>query len=60
MNKWFPNIQFHLLDVGFPTFNVTYCTSGSQRVDTALIDILYNRIWLFVHFVGSLRADLVA
>jgi len=24
-----------LLHVGFPTFNVTYCMSGSRRVDTA-------------------------
>jgi len=21
-----PYIQLHLLDVGFPTFNITYCT----------------------------------
>jgi len=27
--------RLRLLDVGFPTFNVTYCTSGSRRVDTA-------------------------
>jgi len=31
MNKWFPDIQLRLLDVGFPRFNITYCTSGSQR-----------------------------
>jgi len=24
-----PDIQLRLLDVGFPTFNITYCTSGS-------------------------------
>jgi len=35
MNKWFPDIQLRFLDVGFPTFNVTYCTSGSRRVDIA-------------------------
>jgi len=26
-----PNIQFRLLDVRFPTFNINYCTSGSGR-----------------------------
>jgi len=35
MNKWFPDIQLGLLDVGFRTFNVTYCTSVSRRVDIA-------------------------
>jgi len=25
------SIQLRLLDVGFPTFNITYCTSGSLR-----------------------------
>jgi len=35
MNKWFPDIQLRLLDVGFRTFNVTYCTSGSRHVDVA-------------------------
>jgi len=35
MNKWFLDIQLRLLDVGFPTFNVTYCPSGSRRVDIA-------------------------
>ena len=35
MNKWFPDIQLRLLDVRFPTFNVTYCTWGSRRVDIA-------------------------
>ena len=31
------NIQLRLLDVGFRTFNVTYCTSGSRRVDICLL-----------------------
>jgi len=26
-----PDIQLRLLDVGFPTFNITYCKSGSRR-----------------------------
>jgi len=25
-----PDIQLRLLDVKFPTFNITYCTSGSR------------------------------
>jgi len=41
--KWFPDIQLRLLDVGFPTFNITfYCTSGSRRVDTAMIQKAFN------------------
>jgi len=27
--------RLRLLDIGFPTFNVTYCTLGSRRVDTS-------------------------
>ena len=30
-----PDVMFFFLDVGFPTFHVTYCTSGSRRVDIA-------------------------
>jgi len=50
-----PDIQLRLLDLGFPTFNIIYCTSGSQRVDTAfsqksfvfggLYQNLTGRVW---------------
>jgi len=63
-----PDIQLRLLDVGFPTlcsfflhfglptFNVTYCTSGFRRVDTAISEtqiicwssIRYFRCWKVV------------
>jgi len=31
MNKWFPDIQIRLLDVGLATFNITYCTFPTCR-----------------------------
>jgi len=39
MNKWFPDIQLRLLDVGFPTFNLAYCTSGSWRYVLFFLDV---------------------
>jgi len=47
------DIQLRLLDVGFPTFYITYCTSGSWRVDTAnvvlnkYVNHAWRRIWKY-------------
>jgi len=35
-----PDIQLRLLDVRLPTFNITYCTSGSRHL--ILLNIKFN------------------
>jgi len=52
-----PDIQLRLLDVGFPKFNITYCTSSSGRYVLIFLQVGFPTFNVTYCTSGSRRVD---